>query len=80
MTNQQIILRRRPEAVPSADNVEIVSAEMPPVPAGGVLRKTIYLSLDPYMGGRMRDAPSYAASGAVGAGAGQIAKIEGSRA
>jgi NADPH-dependent curcumin reductase CurA len=66
MTNRQIVLRSRPEAGPSVDNFEMVSASVPPVPDGGVLRQTIYLSLDPYMRGRMSDAPSYAPSVAIG--------------
>jgi len=66
MTNRQIVLRSRPEAAPSADNFEMVTASVPPVPDGGVLRQTIYLSLDPYMRGRMSDAPSYAPSVAIG--------------
>jgi NADPH-dependent curcumin reductase CurA len=39
---------------------------VPPVEAGQVLLRTLYLSLDPYMRGRMSDAPSYAAPVAIG--------------
>src|SRR5262245_14610829 len=39
---------------------------MPEVAEGQVLRRTIYLSLDPYMRGRMSDEPSYSASVALG--------------
>ncbi len=39
---------------------------MPPLADGEVLRRTLYLSLDPYMRGRMSDAPSYAAPVAIG--------------
>lgn len=66
MTNRQIILRSRPEGAPTDDNFEIVETPVLPAGDGGVLRKTIYLSLDPYMRGRMSDAPSYAASVAIG--------------
>jgi NADPH-dependent curcumin reductase CurA len=66
MTNTQILLRSRPAGQPSTDNFEIVSTPTPGVPQGGVLRRTIYLSLDPYMRGRMSDAPSYAAPVAIG--------------
>jgi NADPH-dependent curcumin reductase CurA len=62
MMNRQIVLRSRPEANPTADNFELVSVALPPVTDGAVLRRTIYLSLDPYMRGRMSDAESYAAS------------------
>jgi len=63
---RQILLRRRPVGLPVADDFEIVDAPAPPVADGDVLRRTIYLSLDPYMRGRMSDAPSYAASVAIG--------------
>jgi NADPH-dependent curcumin reductase CurA len=65
MMNRQIVLRSRPEGNPTADNFEIVHVAMPPVTIGNVLRRTIYLSLDPYMRGRMSDAESYAASVAI---------------
>src|SRR5262249_20668981 len=62
MMNRQIVLRSRPERSPTADNFELVSVALLPVMDGAVLRRTIYLSLDPYMRGRMSDAESYAAS------------------
>jgi NADPH-dependent curcumin reductase len=65
MMNRQIVLRSRPEANPTADNFEIVHVAVPPVTDGSVLRRTVYLSLDPYMRGRMSDAESYAASVAL---------------
>ena len=64
--NRQVLLRRRPVGRPTTDDFEIVSGAVPVVADGGVLRRTIYLSLDPYMRGRMSDAPSYAAPVAVG--------------
>jgi hypothetical protein len=60
MTNHQILLKRRPVGRPAAADFEMVAGKLPPVPAGAVLRRTIYLSLDPYMRGRMSDAASYA--------------------
>ena len=65
MMNRQILLRSRPEGNPTTDNFELVSVAVPPVTEGAVLRRTIYLSLDPYMRGRMSDAESYAASVAI---------------
>ncbi len=59
MTNRRIVLRGRPEGAPTDGNFEMVTAPVPPVADGQVLRRTIYLSLDPYMRGRMSDAPSY---------------------
>jgi NADPH-dependent curcumin reductase CurA len=47
--------------MPSAANFSVVQSAAPEMKDGGVLRRTIYLSLDPYMRGRMSDAASYAA-------------------
>ena len=52
--------------MPTVDNFDCVDAPMPALADGDVLRRTIYLSLDPYMRGRMSDAPSYAAPVAIG--------------
>jgi NADPH-dependent curcumin reductase len=58
--NTQVIFRTRPEGEPSESNFEIVKSEAPPVRDGQVLRRTIYLSVDPYMRGRMSTRKSYA--------------------
>src|SRR5215207_4309687 len=63
---RQVLLRRRPVGLPTVDDFEIVDVGTPQVGDGDVLRRTIYLSLDPYMRGRMSDAPSYSAPVAVG--------------
>jgi NADPH-dependent curcumin reductase CurA len=60
MKNKQVLLKRRPSGPPAPDDFEMVERDLPPLPDDGVLRRTIYLSLDPYMRGRMSDAPSYA--------------------
>ena len=60
--NRQVRLKRRPVGTPTADDFEIVGHPLPNLPDNGVLRRTIYLSLDPYMRGRMGDARSYATS------------------
>ena len=60
MNNRQVVLRSRPEREPAADNFEFQVRPVPPVRDGEVLRRTVYLSLDPYMRGRMNDAKSYA--------------------
>jgi NADPH-dependent curcumin reductase CurA len=64
--NMQIHLKKRPEGMPTAGDFEMVEAARPAVLDGQILRRTIYLSLDPYMRGRMSDAKSYAASVAIG--------------
>ncbi len=60
MTNRQILLSSRPAGEATADNFTIVSKEIPALADGQVLVKHSYLSLDPYMRGRMNDAKSYA--------------------
>ena len=52
--------------MPTPGDFDITEAPVAEVGDGQVLRRTIYLSLDPYMRGRMSDAPSYAASVPVG--------------
>src|ERR1700736_4976962 len=64
--NRQIRLKTRPVGMPTSADFDTVDAPMPALRDGDVLRRTIYLSLDPYMRGRMSDAPSYAAPVAVG--------------
>jgi NADPH-dependent curcumin reductase CurA len=59
LTNRQIVLKRRPETTPTPDHFDIVRTTIDPRTVEGVLRRTLYLSLDPYMRGRMSDAPSY---------------------
>ena len=64
--NRRILLKSRPVGMPTAANFGAVDVPLQPVADGEVLRRAIYLSLDPYMRGRMRDAPSYAAPVNVG--------------
>jgi NADPH-dependent curcumin reductase CurA len=58
--NQRILLASRPVGAPTPANFRIESAPVPVPADGDVLRRTLLLSLDPYMRGRMSDAPSYA--------------------
>jgi NADPH-dependent curcumin reductase len=64
--NLQIRLASRPAGKPSAANFELRREPIPVPRDGQVLIRTRYLSLDPYMRGRMSDAPSYAPPVAVG--------------
>jgi NADPH-dependent curcumin reductase CurA len=66
-TNQRIVLASRPHGDPKPDDFRLESAPIPVPPEGGVLLKTLWLSLDPYMRGRMSAAKSYAASVEIGA-------------
>jgi NADPH-dependent curcumin reductase CurA len=65
--NRQVLLRRRPLGMPSPDDFTIVDAPLPPVEAGQVLLRGLYLSLDPYMRGRISSARSYARPVDIGA-------------
>ncbi len=58
--NKRIVLASRPVGEPKASDFRIESAPIPTPRDGQVLLRTIWLSLDPYMRGRMSDAPSYA--------------------
>src|SRR4051794_26761323 len=60
MNNHQITLKKRPVGKPATDDFETIVTPAPVPRDGEVLRRTLYLSLDPYMRGRMSDAPSYA--------------------
>jgi NADPH-dependent curcumin reductase len=64
--NKQIILDNRPEGEATAGNFKLVTADTPALQEGQVLVKHHYLSLDPYMRGRMNDAKSYAAPQPLG--------------
>ena len=64
--NQQILLDNRPQGEAVASNFKLVSAETPALADGQVLVRHHYLSLDPYMRGRMNDSKSYAASQPLG--------------
>lgn len=57
--NQTILLKSRPQGTPTQDNFEFSSEEKPTTVQGEVLLKTIFVSVDPYMRGRMRDEKSY---------------------
>jgi len=59
--NKQLLLASRPSGAVSADNFRLVETPVPEIGDGEVLVRNHYLSLDPYMRGRMDDAKSYAA-------------------
>ncbi len=58
--NRQIVLASRPFGAPTDENFALLETGIPKPGQGEVLLRTIYLSLDPYMRGRMNDAKSYA--------------------
>ena len=67
LINRRFVLAQRPVGTPSVANFRLEQVEMPPLGHGQILLRTVYLSLDPYMRGRMSDAPSYASPVEVGA-------------
>lgn len=64
--NQQILLDNRPRGEATVDNFRLVVTDTPPLADGQVLVRHHYLSLDPYMRGRMNEGKSYAASQPLG--------------
>jgi NADPH-dependent curcumin reductase len=66
MKNRQVLLASRPEGRVVPDNFRIVDAETGSPNDGEVLVRNEWLSLDPYMRGRISEAKSYAASVAIG--------------
>jgi len=64
-TAQQVHLKSRPAGMPTHDNFALVTVELPQPEAGEVLVKNLYMSVDPYMRGRMREDAVYAQAYAV---------------
>ena len=59
--NRRIVMASRPTGMPTLENFRMEEVEEPrEAPEGGVLLKTLFFSLDPYMRGRMDAGPSYA--------------------
>lgn len=65
-TNKQILLDNRPSGEALASNFRLAGGETPALEEGQVLVQHHYLSLDPYMRGRMNDSKSYAAAQPLG--------------
>src|SRR3954467_14423236 len=65
--NRQVLLASRPSGEPTPDDFTMAESEVPEPGPGQMLLRTIYLSLDPYMRGRMNAGPSYAPPVEVGA-------------
>ena len=63
---KQIVLASRPKGPPVLANFRMEEVPLPQMPPGGLLLRVLYLSLDPFMRGRMDDAKSYAKSVSVG--------------
>ena len=59
-TNRRIVLNARPQGLPDENTLRLEESPIPVAGSGEMLLRTEYLSLDPYMRGRMNDAKSYA--------------------
>ena len=57
--NKAIILKSRPKGIPQLSDFKSIDEKMPEVMQGEVLLKTLFVSVDPYLRGRMSDAESY---------------------
>ncbi len=58
-TNRQVRLAKRPEGMPTEDNFKLTDESVPTLNDGQLLIRVLYLSVDPYMRGRMNDGKSY---------------------
>jgi NADPH-dependent curcumin reductase CurA len=67
MTPRHIQLTRRPVGLPTPEDFELVETDLPDPAEGEVLVENLWLSVDPYMRGRMYDRPSYVPPFEVGA-------------
>ena len=81
MHNHRIVIASRPEGQPKPTDFRLEAAEVPPLKGGQVLLRVLFLSLDPYMRGRMSAAKSYAEPMAIGdvMVGGTVARVEESR-
>jgi len=76
--NRQWVLASRPHGAPTAENFRLENTSVPEPADSQLLLRTVWLSLDPYMRGRMSDAPSYSPPvelGAVMVG-GTVSRVE----
>ncbi|WP_462411744.1 NADP-dependent oxidoreductase [Neobacillus sp. Marseille-QA0830] len=64
--NRKILLAGRPKGMPDERHFEMIEEQIPEIKEGEVLIQSLYLSVDPYMRGRMSDAKSYAKPYEVG--------------
>ncbi|HVY86676.1 MAG TPA: NADP-dependent oxidoreductase [Caulobacterales bacterium] len=77
---REIRLKSRPEGLPTAANFDLVTVELPAPGSGEVLVRNLWMSVDPYMRGRMYDRPSYVPPFALGEAmqGGAVGRVEAS--
>lgn len=59
MKTKSILLKSRPQGMPAEENFEFREEQLPDLQEGQLLLKALYVSVDPYMRGRMSEAKSY---------------------
>jgi NADPH-dependent curcumin reductase len=65
-TRRSVVLKRRPRGEPEASDFEVQEDEIPTPGPGEVVTRTIWLSIDPYMRGRLREEQTYAVAIQIG--------------
>ena len=75
--NRRVVLASRPRGAPTPANFRLEDGPVPVPTQGQVLLRTVYLSLDPYMRGRMNDRPSYVPPTKIGElmGGGTVSRV-----
>ena len=63
---KRVVLAARPQGTPKLTDFRVEEAPIPDMPAGGILVRVLWQSLDPYMRGRMDESKSYAAAVEIG--------------
>ena len=78
-TSREIQLKSRPDGEPRDENFQLVEQPLADPGSGELLVRNVYISVDPYMRGRMRDVESYVPPFALGEAmqGGAIGKVEG---
>ena len=59
LVSREIHLKRRPVGMPNENDFQLVKVDVPDVKDGEFLVRNIWMSVDPYMRGRMREIRSY---------------------
>ena len=80
-TNKQITLAARPKGWPKESDFKLIQSPVPEPEAGQILVRMLYISVDPYMRGRMNDVKSYAPAAQIGEvmGAGAVGEVAASK-
>ena len=66
ITSREIRLKSRPDGMPTAENFEVATVTLPDLQAGEMVVRNLFMSVDPYMRGRMADRRSYVPPFAIG--------------